>query len=187
VQNVVSRTSQPRAGDLSQDTAALPGRARTLVGIVLVVLTLLVGAYYIQDERVAIRSATWPTVWATSDQWLAFLQMPEKPSVTVVEALRKLPPGAGVVFVGPASDPPITPTYFAMSYLAAPRPMVAVFCAPDGTGGPNAPFRPGQTAGAALFYHMPKPASFPDGQQLGPLVTLVTFQEAVDWASYCQP
>jgi hypothetical protein len=171
---------------LSQPLVVTPGRTRTLVGVILVALTLLVGAYYLRDERVAVRSATWPSQWATSDQWLAYLQIPD-PSATLVDTFRSLPPGTGVVFIGPASEAPIVPTYYAISYLAAPREMNAIFCR---DGQPNAPInelRPGRTVGAVLLYHMAKPAGLPEGRQLGPYLTLVQVQEALDWPSLCQP
>ena len=124
-----------------------------------------------------------PGDWETTDAWLGMLEVPS-PSLAVRESLRQAPASGAVLFVGSASDPTYTLTYYITSYLAWPRVVGALQCgAQDREAVPYLPVADRVTS--VLFYQRPAPAFLGQGAPIGPHMSLVTEREKREWTDYC--
>jgi hypothetical protein len=123
--------------------------------------------------------------YATSDSWLAALQIP-RPSKSIQDALTQLSPEGAILFVGPGHEPTFILTYYTISVLSWPRKMWALGCGEAGQP-PTLfilPQEPLKIEG--VMYYLSKPPMWlPGGRAIGPRVTLVRVPETVTWTQYC--
>ena len=161
-----------------------PVQPRTGLAVVLLLLIVGVGGYYLQNERLTWEAVA-PTPWKTTDHWLAFLQVPE-PSRAVEEQLRTIAPKGAIVFIGPATDGPLIQTYYAFSFLAPKQPISALLCRDGGvppiTFGPMPTVQPIE---AVVLYRMASPPGLTDATPFGPSMLFVKTGGEIEWTSLC--
>jgi len=148
--------------------------------IVFVGLGLKGGAKEFQKQSLSVGGP-----YATSDSWLAVLQIPQA-SKAIEDVLAKLPPESAILFVGTGHESDYMLTYFTISYLSWPRKIWALGCGEPGQPAHLIilPQKPLEING--LMYYLSKPPVWlPEGKEIGPRLTLVQVSETVTWTLYC--
>jgi hypothetical protein len=123
--------------------------------------------------------------YATTDVSLDILEV-RKPSEKVRSVLARLPENSAILFVGPKDDPRFILTFYVVNYLAWPHQVGYVGCRTLGET-PEVTTLPSerQEVRSLLYFKMQPPAWLPNGDSIGPKLTLIPITEVRDWMQYC--
>ena len=119
---------------------------------------------------------------ASTDHMLAFLLF-DTASQPLRDALRGVPDGDAVLFVGRGSGPAFAQTYYGVASAALPRQVADVRCADSGEPPPHP--HAALRFGAVVLFEPVRPIEQPAAVKVGDRLVVIRGQPRADLRAYC--
>jgi hypothetical protein len=119
---------------------------------------------------------------ASTDHMLAFLLF-DTASQPLRDALRDVPDGDAVLFVGRASAPAYAQTYYGVASATLPRQVADLRCADSGEAPPHP--HAALRFGAVVLFEPVRPIDEPAAVKVGDRLAVIRGQPRADVRSYC--